>query len=59
MVIVHAWVTKTGRLHLKSDCHAVRFQRDQMEPVLLDLEDETTFERFDFGDETSCQWCWR
>lgn len=50
-VLIHAWRhTETGKVHVRSDCHAVRFLREQMEPLLIRADDPELM-------TTTCLWC--
>jgi hypothetical protein len=50
-VLIHAWRhEKTRRIHVRPDCHAVKFLREQMEPVLIRADDPELL-------ASTCSWC--
>ncbi len=50
-VMIHAWRHgTTGKIHVRPDCHAVKFQREQMETLLIRADDPALM-------TTTCTWC--
>jgi hypothetical protein len=55
-ILTHGWRHPTsGRVHVQSDCPAVRFNRRRMIPVLIRLDDAN--EAAKHSGATACRWC--
>lgn len=50
-VLIHAWRHETTKkIHVRPDCHAVRFLSEQMETLLIRSDDPELM-------SSTCAWC--